>query len=127
MGRDSRFAVFALCACLAGGAAAAAPQAPQPAPPQPPRHSEIIEVREAGVLAELPLPQPLDRLQRARRPGDFQVYLDGNRREVVSFEPASSQAWEIVVYLDPALTPAGTLSDAVLLLGRRAERLMALG
>ncbi|MEA2690704.1 MAG: hypothetical protein QOJ16_91 [Acidobacteriota bacterium] len=106
---------------------AASWSAAPPPPPEPPRHSETILVREAGVLVERPASRPIDTLKRARRPGDFQLLLDGLPHEVVSIEAATAKDWEIVVYLDPELAPAGPLNDAVLLLAKRAERLSGLG
>jgi hypothetical protein len=83
------------------------------------------------VLVEMPPPRRLELLRRERRPADFQLFVDGISREVVSAGPAAtpgpSQDWEIVVYLDPELAPAVTLSDAARLLAERAERLTGLG
>jgi hypothetical protein len=110
-----------------GALLAASLSAAPPPRTEPPRHSETIQVREAGVLVEKPAPRPIDALRRARRPSDFQLLLDGRLHEVVSLEAATAKDWEIVVYLDPELAPAGPLNDAVLLVAKRAERLSRLG
>jgi hypothetical protein len=106
---------------------AASLSAAPPPQPEPPRHTETILVREAGVLVERPASRPIDILRRARRPADFQLLLDGRPHEVVSLEAATAKDWEIVVYLDPELAPAGPLNDAALLLTKRAGRLSSLG
>ncbi|HZF08072.1 MAG TPA: hypothetical protein VFE33_04705 [Thermoanaerobaculia bacterium] len=102
-------------------------------PSQPSRHAETIYVREAGVLVEMPPPRRLEKLRRAWRPGDFQLLVDGQPREVVAAGSVTSNpsgtaaGWEIVLYFDSELTPTAALADAARLLARLAARLAALG
>lgn len=101
----------------------AAPGAAQP----PETFSEQVFVREMELVVDLP-----DVLQNnSFRPGDFQVLVDGQPREVTRVEPVADAAdphpWNVVVYVDEVLASPGTVFYAGLALAAEAAGLTRLG
>lgn len=95
---------------------------------QPPEtFSEQVFVREMELIVDLP-----DVLQdNGWRPGDFQVLVDGQPREVTRVEPVADAAdprpWTVVVYVDEVLASPGTVFYAGLSLAGHASALTGLG
>lgn len=95
---------------------------------QPPEtFSEQVFVREMELIVDLP-----DVLQNnGFRPGDFQVLVDGQPREVTRVEPVADAAdprpWTVVVYVDQVLASPGTVFYAGLALAGHASTLTGLG
>lgn len=101
----------------------AAPGAAQP----PETFSEQVFVREMELVVDLP-----DVLQNnGWKPGDFQVLVDGQPREVTRVEPVADAAdpspWNVVVYVDEILASPGTVFYAGLALAAEAAELTRLG
>lgn len=101
----------------------AAPGVAQP----PETFSEQVFVREMELVADLP-----DVLQdNGFAPGDFQVLVDGQPREVTRVEPVADAAdprpWSVVVYVDEVLASPGTVFYAGLALAEQAAGLTGLG
>lgn len=114
MTRARIFIVFGLAAAVTAAA-------------QTPRFSERLTVREREILVDLP-----DDLQKKLlKPGDFQVLVGGQPREVTRAEPVSSAEgeppWTIVVYVDRILASPGTVFYSGLALSHRAAALTHLG
>ncbi|HEV7503658.1 MAG TPA: hypothetical protein VGS07_01975 [Thermoanaerobaculia bacterium] len=90
------------------------------------RFSERLTVREREILVDLP-----DDLQKMPlKPGDFQVLVGGQPREVTRAEPVSAAdepPWTIVVYVDRVLASPGTVFYSGLALSHRAAELTRLG
>ncbi len=93
------------------------------------RFTERLTIREREVLVDLP-----DFLQKkSLKPGDFQVLVDGQPREVTRAEPMAAPAaagelpWTIVVYVDRILASPGTVFYSGLALSRRTAELTRLG
>jgi hypothetical protein len=95
---------------------------------QPPEtFSEQVFVREMELIVDLP-----DVLQdNGWRPGDFQVLVGGQPREVTRVEPVADAAdprpWTVVVYVDQILASPGTVFYAGLSLAESASALTGLG
>lgn len=95
---------------------------------QPPEaFSEQVFVREMELIVDLP-----DVLQdNGWRPGDFQVLVDGQPREVTRVEPVADatdpRPWTVVVYVDQVLASPGTVFYAGLSLAESAAALTGLG
>lgn len=101
----------------------AAPGVAQP----PETFSEQVFVREMELVVDLP-----DVLQNnGWKPGDFQVLVDGQPREVTRVEPVADAAdprpWNVVVYVDEVLASPGTVFYAGLALAEQAAGLTGLG
>lgn len=114
-----RFTIV-LALLLAGGRLAA-----QQPPTTPETFSEEVFVRELELVVD-----PADALERkALRPGDFQVLVDGEPREVTRVEAVSesSAPWTVVVYVDQVLAGPQTVFASTLALAERAEALTRLG
>jgi len=93
------------------------------------RFTERLTIREREVLVDLP-----DVLQRkSLKPGDFQVLVGGQPRQVTRAEPMAASAaagelpWTIVVYVDRTLASPGTVFYSGLALSRRTAELTRLG
>lgn len=93
---------------------------------QTPRFSGQLTVHEHEILVDLP-----DELQKKPlKPGDFQVLVDGQPREVTRAEPVSSPGeppWTIVIYIDRVLASPATVFYSSLALAHRASDLTGLG
>jgi hypothetical protein len=93
---------------------------------QTPRFSEQLTVHEREILVDLP-----DELQKKPlKPGDFQVLVDGQPREVTRAAPLSSPGeppWTIVIYIDRVLASPATVFYSSLALAHRAAELTRLG
>jgi hypothetical protein len=111
----SLLALAALLAC-ANGLPAQAPQT----------FSGQLDIREREIVVALP-----DNLAgKALRPGDFQVLVDGQPREVTRAEPVSREGpapWTILVYVDGVLASPGTAFYSNLALAEHARDLAVLG
>ena len=106
-------------------ALAAAPDVLSSQPPE--TFSEQVFVREMELVVDLP-----DVLQNnGWKPGDFQVLVDGQPREVTRVEPVADAAdphpWTVVVYVDEVLASPGTVFYAGLALAGQAAALTRLG
>jgi hypothetical protein len=101
---------------FAGGVPAQAPQT----------FSGQLDIREREIVVALP-----DNLAgKALRPGDFQVLVDGQPREVTRAEPVSREGpapWTILVYVDRVLASPGTAFYSNLALADHARDLAGLG
>ena len=111
-------ALLLLAALAAPGVLAAQP---------PETFSEQVFVREMELIVDLP-----DVLQdNGFKPGDFQVLVDGQPREVTRVEPVADAAdphpWTVVVYVDQILASPGTVFYAGLSLAASASALTRLG
>jgi len=99
---------------------------PQGCAAQTPKFSDRLTVREREILVDLP-----DELQKKPlKPGDFQVLVGGQPREVTRAEPVSSAAeppWTIVVYVDRVLASPATALYSSLALAHHAAELTRLG
>ncbi len=100
---------------------------PHPCAAKTPRFSGQLTVREREILVDLP-----DEWQnKPLKPGDFQVLVGGQPREVTRAEPVSSAEgeppWTIVVYVDRVLASPGTVFYSGLALSHRAAELTHLG
>jgi hypothetical protein len=100
---------------------------PAQSPHQPPQtFSGQLDIREREVVIALP-----DNLAgKALRPGDFQVLVDGQPREVTRAEPVSREGpapWTILVYVDRVLASPGTAFYSNLALAGHARDLAGLG
>lgn len=96
-------------------------------PAQPPQtFSEQMVIREREIVVDLP-----DKLTRKRlRPGDFQVLVDGQPREVTRAAPLSREGpapWTVLVYVDRVLAGPGTTFYSGLALAEHARELTGLG
>jgi hypothetical protein len=111
-------------ALLAGLALAAAAPAQQPPPPT--TFSGQLDIREREILVSLPT-----NLAKARlKPGDFQVLVDGQPREVSRAEPVSAGGaapWTVLVYIDRTLASPGTAFSSEVALADHARDLARLG
>src|SRR4051794_8080016 len=91
--------LLALATLLAGANGAPA-QSPQ-------TFSGQLDIREREIVVA-----PPDTLAgKALRPGDFQVLVDGQPREVTRAEPISREGpapWTVLVYVDRVLASPGT-------------------
>lgn len=99
--------------------------AAQPPETPPETFSEEVFVRELELVVD-----PADALERkALRPGDFQVLVDGEPREVtrVAAVSASAAPWTVVVYVDQVLAGPQTVFASTLALAERAEALTRMG
>lgn len=91
------------------------------------RFTERLTIREREILVDLP-----DELQKkAFKPGDFQVLVGGQPREVTRAEPVAAAdgepPWTIVVYVDRVLASPGTVFYSGLALSARGADLTSLG
>jgi hypothetical protein len=114
-----RTILLALFFATCGGLAA------QPPETQPETFSEEVFVRELELVVD-----PSDALERKiLRPGDFQVLVDGEPREVTRVETVSASAapWTVVVYVDQVLAGPQTVFASTLALAERAEALTRMG
>ena len=105
---------------------AAAALHPHACAAQTPRFSEQLTVHEREILVEL----PDDLLKKPLKPGDFQVLVDGQPREVTRAEPLASPGeppWTIVIYIDRVLASPATVFYSSLALAHRARELTGLG
>src|SRR5215212_9663596 len=107
------------------GALLAAPGVLAAQPPE--TFSEQVFVREMELIVDLP-----DVLQNnGFKPGDFQVLVDGQPREVTRVEPVADAAdphpWTVIVYVDEVLASPGTVFYAGLALAGQAAGLTRLG
>jgi hypothetical protein len=103
----------------------AASSGPASGQPQQETFSEEVFVRELELVVD-----PADALERKPlRPGDFQVLVDGEPREVTRVEAVSRAAapWTVVVYVDQVLAGPQTVFLAALALADRAETLARMG
>lgn len=93
---------------------------------QPKTFSGQLDIREREILVSLPT-----NLERARlQPGDFQVLVDGQPREVSRAEPVSgagSAPWTVLVYVDRVLASPGTAFSSEVTLADHAKDLARLG
>jgi hypothetical protein len=109
---------------FAGGMPAQPPHQPPHQSPQ--TFSGQLDIREREVVIALP-----DNLAgKALRPGDFQVLVDGQPREVTRAEPVSREGpapWTILVYVDRVLASPGTAFYSSLALAEHARDLAGLG
>jgi hypothetical protein len=120
--------LLALAAALAAAAAAQPPQRLQP--PQVPETSQTftgqLVVREREIVVDLP-----DNVSgKALRPGDFQVLVDGQPREVTRAAPVSREGpapWTFLIYVDRVLASPGTAFYSELALAEHAGDLARLG
>ncbi|HEX4960115.1 MAG TPA: hypothetical protein VF173_04705 [Thermoanaerobaculia bacterium] len=108
-------------------AAAVSALRPSQAAAQTRRFSERLTIREREILVAL----PDVREKKSLKPGDFQVLVGGQPREVNRAEPASAAdgepPWTIVVYVDRTLASPGTVFYSALALSSRATALTGLG
>jgi hypothetical protein len=99
---------------------------PHPCAAQTQRFSGQLTVREREILVDLP-----DEWQnKLLKPGDFQVLVGGQPREVTRAEPVSSAGeppWTIVIYVDRVLASPGTVFYSTLALSHRVAELTRLG
>jgi hypothetical protein len=90
------------------------------------RFSERLSIREREILVDVP-----DNLEKKPlQPGDFQVLVDGQPREVTRAEPVSAAKeppWTIVVYVDRVIASPETEFDSSLALSKRAADFTRLG
>jgi hypothetical protein len=97
------------------------------APAQPPQtFSGQLDIREREIVIDL----PENLAGKALRPGDFQVLVDGQPREVTRAEPVSREGpapWTILVYVDRVLASPGTAFYSNLALAEHARDLIGLG
>jgi hypothetical protein len=103
----------------------ALPGGPAAQETQPETFSESVFVRELELVVD-----PSDALERkALLPGDFQVLIDGQPREVTRIERVSEAArpWTVVVYVDQVLAGPATVFSSTLALAERAETLTRMG
>jgi len=100
--------------------------APRAAAQPPQTFSEQLDIREREILVEL----PENLRDRRLRPGDFQVLVDGQPREVTRAEPVSRQGpapWTVLVYVDRVLAGPGAAFYSTLALAGEGRRLAGLG
>jgi hypothetical protein len=89
---------------------------------QDPRFSGQLTIREREILVDVP-----DLLAEERLvPGDFQVLVDGQPREVTRTEPAAGD-WTTVIYVDRVLASPGTVFYSGLALANHTRDLTRLG
>jgi hypothetical protein len=120
-------------ALLAGFTLAAGAPAQQTAPPSTPataeqtnRFSAQLDIREREILVSLPTNLARTRL----KPGDFQVLVDGQPRDVSRAEPVSgggAAPWTILVYVDRVLATPATAFSSTVALADHARDLSRLG
>jgi len=83
----------------------------------------VVDLWEAG--------SPAGKLPKELTPEDFQVVVGGEPRRVVAVGPPSSgnlsESWQVVIYVDEALSTAATVRWASDLLFGQAEELVRLG
>jgi hypothetical protein len=114
-----------LSVALLAGLSLAAVASAQP-PQQPTTFSGQLDIREREILVSLPT-----NLAKARlKPGDFQVLIDGQPREVSRAEPVSGGSaapWTVLVYIDRTLASPGTAFSSEVALADHARDLARLG
>ncbi len=114
-----------LSVALLAGLSLAAVASAQP-PQQPTTFSGQLDIREREILVSLPT-----NLAKARlKPGDFQVLIDGQPREVSRAEPVSgggAAPWTVLVYIDRTLASPGTAFSSEVALADHARDLARLG
>lgn len=118
MPRPRLLSIPLLLALLAGAAPAQ--------PPPPDTFAEEMEVREIGLIVEMPGSSSLLR-ELTLDPGDVLVSVDGTSRPASRLSSEAPSDWTVAVYVDEVLAPAETVFYAALALSRRAERLAGMG
>jgi hypothetical protein len=101
--------------------------------PPPETFTEEMEVREIGLVVELP--ESVSRLRElALDAGDLLVSVDGRLQPASRLLPLGSfrsrddrTDWTVAVYVDEVLAPPDTVFYAALALAKRAERLAGMG
>jgi hypothetical protein len=88
--------------------------------------SEEMEVREIGLVVEMPESYSLLR-EMLIDPGDVLVSVDGVLRPATRLSGEAPRDWTVAVYVDEVLAPPETVFKATLALAKRAERLAGLG
>jgi len=97
------------------------------APPQSSeKFSEEMEVREIGLVVELPESFSVLK-QLVFDPGDVLVSVDGVLRPATRISSEAPENWTVAVYVDKVLAPPETVFYATLGLAKRSERLAGLG
>ena len=117
-----RLAVLGLLAmaALPAGLAFAQPQ------PSPEPFSEELQVREIGLVVEIP--ESLSRLRELfLDPNDVLVSVGGLLRPATRLSSEAPNDWTVAVYVDAVLAPPETIALATLALAKRSERLAGLG
>jgi hypothetical protein len=117
-------AISAALAALPVGLAFAQDQQQQPQ--KPGTFSEEMEVREIGLVVEMPESFSLLR-EMLIDPGDVLVSVDGVLRPATRLSSEAPRDWTVAVYVDEVLAPPETVFKATLALAKRAERLAGLG
>lgn len=112
-------AISAAIAALPVGLAFAQAQKPR-------TFSEDLEVREIGLVVEMPESYSLLR-EMLIDPGDVLVSVDGMLRPATRLSGEAPRDWTVAVYVDEVLAPPETVFYATLGLAKRAERLAELG
>ncbi len=83
----------------------------------------VVDLFEPGSLAR--------KLPKELTPEDFQLVVGGESRPIVAVGPPSlgnlSESWQVVIYVDAALSTAATVKWASDLLFQQAEELVRLG
>jgi hypothetical protein len=92
----------------------------------PTRITEEMEVREVGLVVEMPEHLSLVR-EMFLDPGDVLVSVDGVLRPATRLSSEAPADWTVAVYVDEVLAPPDTVFKATLALAKRAERLAGLG
>lgn len=92
----------------------------------PTRISEEMEVREVGLVVEMPEHLSLVR-EMFLDPGDVLVSVDGALRPATRLSGEAPADWAVAVYVDEVLAPPDTAFKGLLALAKRAERLARLG
>jgi hypothetical protein len=116
-----RLAALALAVLPAGLALAQEP--PQRAPDT---FAEELQVREIGLVVEMP--ESFSRLRELfLDPGDVLVSVDGLLRPATRISSEAPADWTVAIYVDEVLAPPDTVFHAALALAKRSERLAGLG
>jgi hypothetical protein len=102
--------------------------------PPPETFTEEMEVREIGLVVELP--ESVSRLREmSLDAGDLLVSVDGRLQPASRLLPLGSfrsdrserTDWSVAIYVDEVLAPPDTVFYAALALAKRAERLAGMG
>ena len=100
--------------------------APQNRPRESRTFSEELEVREVGLIVEIPESFSVVR-QLFLDPGDVLVTVDGLLQPATRMSGETPPDWSVAVYVDETLAPPDTVFHATLALAKRAEQLVRLG
>ena len=88
--------------------------------------SEELEVREVGLIVEIPESFSVVR-QLFLDPRDVLVTVDGLLQPATRMSGETPPDWTVAVYVDETLAPPDTVFHATLALAKRAEHLVRLG